>query len=68
MTVEQSVATPIEQQMSGVDNMNYMQSINANNGAMKLTVNFDIKTDPNTDQILAQMREQPGRRRSFPRT
>src|SRR6202789_4076844 len=51
-TVEQSVATPIEQQMSGVDNMNYMTSVNANNGAMTLTVNFDIKTDPNTDQIL----------------
>src|SRR3954453_2301209 len=55
-TIEQSVATPIEQQMSGVDNMNYMYSTNANNGAMTLTVNFDIKTDPNTDQILAQMR------------
>ena len=55
-TVEQSVATPIEQQMSGVDNMNYMFSNNANNGQMTLTVNFDIKTDPNTDQILAQMR------------
>ena len=56
-TVEQSVATPIEQQMSGVDNMNYMTSLNANNGAMTMTVNFDIKTDPNTDQILAQMRQ-----------
>ena len=56
MTVEQSVATPIEQQMSGVDNMNYMYSTNANNGQITLTVNFDIKTDPNTDQILAQMR------------
>ncbi len=55
-TVEQSVATPIEQQMSGVDNMNYMFSTNANNGAITLTVNFDIKTDPNTDQILSQMR------------
>ncbi|MEI6533765.1 MAG: efflux RND transporter permease subunit, partial [Verrucomicrobiaceae bacterium] len=55
-TIEQSVATPIEQQMSGVDNMNYMQSTNANNGAMSLTVNFDVKTDPSTDQILAQMR------------
>src|SRR5499433_3164849 len=55
-TIEQSVATPIEQQMSGVDNMNYMYSINANNGQMTLTVNFDIKTDPNTNQILAQMR------------
>lgn len=57
LTVEQSVATPIEQQMSGVDNMNYMYSINANNGQMSLRVNFDVKTDPNTDQILTQMRE-----------
>src|SRR5689334_12350483 len=55
-TIEQSVATPIEQQMSGVDNMNYMYSTSANNGAMTLTVNFDIKTDPSTDQILSQMR------------
>jgi HAE1 family hydrophobic/amphiphilic exporter-1 len=56
LTVEQSVATPIEQQMSGVDNMNYMQSVNANDGTMKLTVNFDVATDANTDQILSQMR------------
>lgn len=57
MTVEQSVATPIEQQMSGVDNMNYMYSINANNGAMTLRVNFDVSTDPSTDQVLSQMRK-----------
>ncbi len=57
VTVEQAVATPIEQQMSGVDNMNYMYSINANNGQMSLRVNFDVATDPNTDQILAQMRK-----------
>src|SRR5512137_2678601 len=56
LTVEQSVATPIEQKMSGVDNMNYMYSINSNNGQITLTVNFDVKTDPNTDQILSQMR------------
>ena len=56
LTLEQSVATPIEQQMSGVDNLNYMYSINANNGVTSLTTNFDIKTDPNTDQILTQMR------------
>ncbi len=43
--------------MSGVDNMEYMYSLNANNGSMKLTVDFDVKTDPNTDQILAQMRQ-----------
>ncbi|MDR0532626.1 MAG: multidrug efflux RND transporter permease subunit [Verrucomicrobiales bacterium] len=60
LTIEQSVATPIEQQMSGVDNMNYMYSVNANNGSMTLTVNFDVKTDPNTDQILTQMRELQG--------
>jgi hydrophobic/amphiphilic exporter-1 (mainly G- bacteria), HAE1 family len=57
VTVEQSVATPIEQQMSGVDNMEYMYSLNANNGSMKLTVDFNVKTDPNTDQILTQMRQ-----------
>src|SRR5215472_3638104 len=57
LTVEQSVAAPIEQQMIGVDNMNYMYSINANNGTLGLTVDFDVKTDPNTDQILTQMRQ-----------
>jgi len=57
-TIEQSVATPIEQQMSGVDNMNYMYSLNAAaSGQMRLIVNFDVKTDPNTDLILAQMRQ-----------
>lgn len=57
LTVEQSVATPIEQQMSGVDGMNYMYSINANDGSMTLRVNFAVETDPNTDQVLAQMRK-----------
>src|SRR4249919_2008156 len=56
LTVEQSVATPIEQQMSGVDNMNYMSSVNGNDGTLKLTLNFDVTTDPSTDQILSQMR------------
>src|SRR6202000_3538430 len=56
-TLEQSVATPIEQQMSGVDNMKYMYAISANNGAMRMGVNFDVKTDPNIDQVLAQLRE-----------
>jgi hydrophobic/amphiphilic exporter-1 (mainly G- bacteria), HAE1 family len=56
-TVEQSVATPIEQQMTGVDNMNYMSSVSANSGQMVLTVDFDLNTDPNTDQILVQMRQ-----------
>src|ERR1043165_1712957 len=56
-TIEQSVATPIEQQMSGVDNLNYMYSLNAANGQMTAVIDFDVKTDPNTDLILSQMRE-----------
>src|ERR1700740_2452792 len=56
--LEQAVATPIEQQMNGVDNMNYMYSLNATaNSTTSLIVDFDVKTDPNTDFILAQARE-----------
>jgi len=57
LTIESAVATPIEQQMSGVDNMDYMYSINTNSGAMTLNIIFDVASDPTTDQILAQMRE-----------
>ncbi|HOC76660.1 MAG TPA: multidrug efflux RND transporter permease subunit [Deltaproteobacteria bacterium] len=57
LTVEQSVATPIEQQLSGVDNLNYMYSVNTNNGDCTITANFDIRTDANTDQVLTQMRQ-----------
>src|SRR6202162_1964224 len=56
LTIEQSVAAPIEQQMSGVDNMNYMYSINANSGDIRLIVDFDVATDPNIDQVLTQLR------------
>ncbi|MEY2700939.1 MAG: hypothetical protein RIQ52_1694 [Pseudomonadota bacterium] len=56
-TVEVAVATPLEQQMSGVDRMNYMYSLNANDGSTKLTVDFGVDTDPNTDLILTQLRE-----------
>ncbi len=57
-TLEQAVATPLEQQMNGVDNMNYMYSLNATgSSSTSLIVNFDQKTDPNTDFILAQSRE-----------
>src|SRR6266852_3128708 len=56
-TAEQSVATQIEQQMSGVDNMNYMYSVNSSTGEVRLIVDYDVKTDTNTDLILTQIRE-----------
>jgi HAE1 family hydrophobic/amphiphilic exporter-1 len=55
-TLEQSVTTPLEQQVSGVDNMAYMSSTSANNGAVSINVSFDISTDPNVDQVLTQLR------------
>jgi len=58
-TLEQAVATPIEQQVSGVDNMAYMYSLNATaNQQTSLIVDFDLKTDPNTDLLLTQSRQQ----------
>src|ERR1700732_2710452 len=58
-TLEQAVATPIEQQVNGVDSMDYMYSLNATgNSQTTLSANFDLKTDPNIDLILLQSREQ----------
>jgi HAE1 family hydrophobic/amphiphilic exporter-1 len=55
-TLTQAVSTPIEQQMNGVDNMLYMYSVNANNGQSTVYVDFDVKTNPDTDQVLSQLR------------
>ena len=56
LTIEQSVAAPLEQQMSGVDKMLYMKSINANDGTLTLQVTFDIDTLVDMDQVNAQNR------------
>ena len=55
-TIEQSVATPIEQQMNGVEDMLYVQSVNANDGTATVRVTYDVGTDRNTDQVNSQNR------------
>jgi len=56
LTVEQAVGTPIEQRMNGVDRMIYMQSINGSDGTYTLNVYFQVGTDPNVANVLAQNR------------
>ncbi len=56
LNVEQSVATPLEQQINGVDNMIYMKSINANDGSMKVQITFEVGTDPDMNTVFSQNR------------
>jgi len=56
LNVEQSVATPLEQQINGVDNMIYMKSINANDGSMNIQITFEVGTDPDMNTVFAQNR------------
>ena len=55
-TVGDSVASPIEAQLTGVDNMLYMTSVSSNTGQLSITVYFSLETDPDIAQVQVQNR------------
>src|SRR5487761_2443938 len=55
-TIESSVATPLEEAMAGVEGMTYMRSFNANDGTMKLRVDFDLSMDPDIAEVFSEIR------------
>ncbi len=55
-TIAETVATPIEQEVNGVEGMIYMSSISGNDGSMTLTVTFEPGTDLDTANVLTQNR------------
>ena len=56
INVEQSVATPIEQKVNGVEDMIYMNSTNSSDGRMSLNVSFEVGTDLDMANVLTQNR------------
>jgi HAE1 family hydrophobic/amphiphilic exporter-1 len=56
LAVEQSVATPLEQQLNGVEQMLYMRSVNANDGSSQIRIDFEVGTDLDMANVLVQNR------------